>query len=237
MRLTERDLRTLKWIGEQFVVNVKELDALLCLDAEQHHLAPIGQFYVRDLLHRWKKAGLVQTTTPLRRGSHVFLTADGIRLTGLPFAPRTPSTSDVARLTHHDGVNALRIFLERQAWQGRQVMAWVSERSLMQQQKLFAKAHPHQSVPHRPDAEIHTGDQCIAIEYEKAYKRPIKLKTVLQDYLFRETHTGVRYFCETPAIQESVTRAILATLLDLPLAQREDLRQKIVAEVVPWNVG
>lgn len=235
MRLTERDVRTLKWIGEQFVVNIKELDALLCLDAEQHHLPPIGQFYVRDLIHRWKKSGLVQTTTPLRRGSHVFLTAQGIRLTGLPYAPRTPSTSDVARLTHHDGVNALRIFLERQAWQGNQVMTWVSERSLMQEQKLFAKAHPHQPTPHRPDAEILTGDECIAIEYEKAYKRPVKLQSVLQDYLFRETYTGVRYFCETPAIQQSVARTIQATLHELPLAQREELQHKVTAEVAPWN--
>lgn len=237
MRVTERDLRILKWICEQFVVNTKELDALLCFDAEHHYLAPIGECFVRDLLHRWRRAGLAQTTTPLRRGSHVFLTASGIRLTGLPFAPRTPSTSDVARLTHHDGVNALRIFLERQAWQAHQVMTWVSERSLMQQQKQFAKEFPHQSVPHRPDAEIYTGEFCIAIEYEKAYKRPSKLKTVLQDYLFNERYTQIRYFCETTAIQQSVSRAILATLQDLPSLQREELHQKVIAEVLPWNVG
>lgn len=234
MKVTERDLRILKWIGEQFVVNVKELDQLLCFDADKHHLDPIGEYYVRDLVRRWKKAGIVQTAYPLKRGLHVFLTSQGVRITGLPFTPRTPSTSDVAHLTHHDGVNQIRLYLEQQAWRNTQVMSWVSERSLMQQQKFIAKEQPHQPLPHRPDAEIYTREECIAVEYEKAYKRPAKLKSVLHDFLFSDRYSRVFYFCETPAIQQSIARAVSAIIPELPLPQHEHLEGKVIPTLMPW---
>lgn len=233
MKVTERDVRILSWIGEQFIVNTKELDRLLCVDAEKHHLQPIGEYFVRDLLNRWKRAGLVQTVYQLKRGSHVFLTAQGIRLTGLPYVPRTPGVSDVAHLTHHDGVNQVRLQLEYAAWKGHQVMSWVSERSLMQHEKLEAKEHPHQPARHRPDALIYTGDECVAIEVEKAYKRPSKLKGVLQGYLFTDWYTQVRYYCETPAIQRSIERILYSILNELPVLQCEHLKRKIFPLPMP----
>lgn len=233
MKVTDRDVRILSWIGEQFIVNAKELDRLLCVDAEKHHLQPIGEYFVRDLLNRWKRAGLVQTVYQLKRGSHVFLTAQGIRLTMLPFSLRTPGISDVAHLTHHDGVNQVRLYLEYAAWKGHQVMSWVSERSLMQHQKLEAKEHPHQPTPHRPDALVYTGDECIAIEVEKAYKRPSKLKGVLQEYFYTDRYTQVLYYCETIAIQNSIERTLQSILHELPEPQREHMKGKIIPLPMP----
>lgn len=221
------------WIGEQFIVNSRELDYLLCFDAEKHNLQPIGEYFVRDVVHRWKRDGLVQTSYQLRRGNHVFLAAQGIRATGLPFAPRTPGTSDVAHLTHHDSVNIVRLFLEKEAWRNRQVMSWVSERSLMQQEKLEAKEHPHAPKIHRPDAVIHTGNERIAIEIEKAYKRPSKLRGILQGYLYTELYTEIRYYCETPAIQHAIERTVHAILQELPAPQREHLTEKILCLPMP----
>lgn len=233
MQFTDRDIRILTWIGEQFIVNSQELDRLLCFDAEKHHLQQIGEYFVRDLVNRWKRAGLVQTAYQLKRGRHVFLTAQGIRATGLPYVPRTPGISDVSHLTHHDGVNMVRLALEREAWKYRQVISWIPERSLLQQEKLEAKQHPHQPKLHRPDAVIHTGEENLAIEVEKAYKRPSKLKGVLQGYLYTDRYTQVRYYCETPAIQQSIERTLQAILGELSEPQRQHVTGKILSLPMP----
>jgi len=229
MKVTERDLRLLTWIGEQFIVNVRELADVIEFDRQKYGLSPIGRHFLRDTIHRWKSVGLVRTAYQLRRGSHVFLTAQGIRATNLPFSPRTPGFSDVAHLTHHDGVNKVRVHLEYQASQNRQIIQWISERALMQHEKLVAQTHPHAPKTHRPDGVMIVGENIIAIEVEKAYKRPSKLKTILQGYLYTTQYTQIRYYCETPAIQQSIQRTINTLLDELPAPQQTQLRDKVVA--------
>ena len=222
MKVTERDLRLLAWIGEQFIVNIRELDGVIQFDAQKHHLPTVGKHFTRDTVHRWKDAGLIKTSYQLRRGSHVFLTAQGIRATDLPFSPRTPSVSDVAHLTHHDSVNRVRLHLEKQMWQAHHTMRWVSERALMQHQRKGIKAH-------RPDGVMMVGEHIIAVEVEKAYKRPSKLKQILQEYLYSIHYTQTRYYCETSAIQQSIQRGIDKLLADLPSQQQTQLHDKVVA--------
>ncbi|HRF98063.1 MAG TPA: hypothetical protein PLZ51_22810, partial [Aggregatilineales bacterium] len=68
------------------------------------------------------------------------------------------------------------------------------------------------------------GENIIAIEVEKAYKRPSKLKTILQGYLYTTQYTQTRYYCETPAIQQSIQRGITSLLDELPVPQQAQLR-------------
>lgn len=233
MKVTERDIRLLNWIGEQFIVNIRELEGVIQFDAQKHHLPSVGKHFTRDSIHRWKDAGLVQTSYQLRRGSHVFLTAQGIRATGLPFSPRTPAISDVAHLTHHDGVNRVRLHLEYEMWQAHYTMRWISERTLMQHQKQEAKTHPHAPKSHRPDGVVMVGEHIIAVEVEKTYKRPSKLKQILQEYLYSIQYTQTRYYCDTSAIQQSIQRGIDKLLSDLPSQQQTQLQDKVVALTFP----
>jgi hypothetical protein len=108
-------------------------------------------------------------------------------------------------------------------------MTWISERTLMQHEKLEAQLHPHAPKTHRPDGVMIVGENIIAIEVEKAYKRPSKLKTILQGYLYTTQYTQTRYYCETPAIQQSIQRGITSLLDELPHPQQAQLRDKVVA--------
>lgn len=223
MHITARDRRLLTWIGEQFILNRRELDVLLQLDAAQHNLKRLGEYVGRDLVARWKRGGLVDSVHQLQRGSHIFLTGKGIHTAGLPYSGRTPGRMHVAHLSHHDGVNRVRLGLEQWAWQQAVELQWVSERALLQQ----ASTLPPNQRPHRPDGVVHYADMCIAIEVERAYKRPVTRKKILQGYLYQTQYTHVHYYCDSSALQRSLARTLHTCLTDLPLIEQSQLKERI----------
>lgn len=63
MKVTERDLRLLTWIGEQFIVNVRELADVIELDRQKYGLPPIGRHFLRDTIHNGKVKALMALQT------------------------------------------------------------------------------------------------------------------------------------------------------------------------------
>ena len=127
-------------MGEQYLVNKRELAALLDLDHRRHghaagHPAP-GRYDARDLITRWRKHGLIKTIYRSRRGVHAYLTADGLHISGLPYTARKLTGTNISSLDHHDAVNRLRLHLEADFDPAQAECYWVSERRLMQEQPL-----------------------------------------------------------------------------------------------------
>jgi hypothetical protein len=234
IQLTARDTRLLQWVGEQFVVNVRELERLVVMDAQHQGLVPAGKYLGRDTLRRWKQAGWVETLHVLKRGSHVFLTALGTRLTGLPYAPRTPGKADLAHLTHQDGVNKVRLYVEKTAWEQKQACRWVSERTLLQQQLLARQSQPHQLLPHRPDGIVYWEAMCIAIEVERSHKRVDRLRHILEGYLYSTNYHQAYFFCDTPALEQAVQHHWAAVVATLPVHEQSTLQNKVVVMALPW---
>lgn len=233
IQLTARDERLLKWIGEQFTVNQRELEALMLVDAANHGLRQPGKYLARDTLQRWKQAGWIQTLYALRRGIHLYLTAQGIRLTDLPYAPRTPGKADMAHLTHQDGVNRVRLYLEKAAWEQGQLCRWVSERTLLQQQQVTRQTQPHQPLAHRPDGVVDWGEACIAIEVECSHKRADRVKQILEAYLYSTEYHHAYFFCDTPAIEHTIQRTWQYLLNTLPSHDQAALHTKVVVMALP----
>jgi hypothetical protein len=235
MRLTERDFRLLSWIGEQFIINKCELTELLVLDAEKHHLE-LGEHVTAGIISRWKRYGLVKSFHQLQRGSHLYLTGQGIQNIGLSFQAKTPGRSAFSHLTHHDVVNQLRLHLERRAWLHKYQLLWLSERRLLQQERSTNGEYVFERRLHRPDALItEDGVENIALEVERTYKRPKRLQAILNDYVYHPTYSQVRYYCSNHKIYQNVQRALKVVLADTPLIHQPNLQQKVCLQMLPFD--
>jgi hypothetical protein len=235
MRLTTRDLRLLNWIGEQLVVNKCELTELLILDAERHDIN-LGQHVRNGLISRWRKHGWIETFHELQRGSHLYLTGKGIQVAGLTFKAKTPGRSAFSHLTHHDCVNRLRLYLERETFQVGQNLVWLSERRLMQMEREKGGEYVFETRTHRPDGIILRDDgQQIAIEVERTYKRPKRLQAILNQYLYHPHYVQVRYYVRDTKIEQNVGRALRAVLYDTPLMHQTELQEKVQIQRLPFD--
>lgn len=232
MRLTERDFRLLRWVGEQFLINTCELTELLHSDAQRHYLE-LGEHAMRGLLNRWRKYQLVETFHQLRRGIHIYLTAKGTEVAGLPFKASRPRHNAFNHLSHHDALNRLRLHLEREAWQAGQELLWISERHLIQQERT-QNGEYKPGKEHRPDAILQTPMGDVAIEVERTYKRPGRLKEILNGYLYRSQYALVQYYYSSPRIQQNVQRALKIILSDTPLIYQVELQEKIQILPLPF---
>jgi hypothetical protein len=183
LRLTERDVASLLFLGEMYGAQVDQLEQLLATSPGA----------VRQVLWRWRKGGLVETTKLGPGPQWCYLTRKGLELTGLGYSPRPPS---LARLRHVRAVVAVRLTLE--AWPlyrdagGR----WRSEREL---RAVEAAARPGVGrVGHVPDGEIVWGStdhdenaggqfagQVWAVEVELTPKTTDRTAAIMAELLSR----------------------------------------------------
>lgn len=235
MQVTERDIRLLSWIGEQLVINKCELAELVALDALKHGLQ-VGQHVTNGLMGRWQAAAWVQSFHHLQRGKHLYLSKRGLREVGLNFKAVTPGRSAFTYLSHHDAVNRLRLYLEREAWLAGQTWVWISERRLMQMEKAQVGAMWFDHKQHRPDAVIRLDEKTdVAIEVERSYKRPKRLETILGEYLYQSQYAQVRYYYSNTQIYLNLERTLQSLLEATPLMGAPTLAAKIQVCALPFH--
>src|SRR3954468_23771372 len=164
VRATERDLRLLRWVAEQYAVSIPQLARLM---GRSEHAA-------RWLRARWQRAGWVQGRTLLvGRPVFVWLTRDGSRVAGAAFKAWEPNAGALA---HIEAVNDVRLLVA----QRRPEAVWVCEREL--------SARPLPGAPsvraHRPDAVVNVdGDRRVAVEVELTLKSRARLERIVGQLL------------------------------------------------------
>lgn len=201
--LTERDLRCLRWIGEQYTIRFDMLQKLLGRAAKQaNSAAPINgvlsERNTRKAIRRWFDTGLVTYKKILfAEPGYVWLTALGMKTAQLPYKPYTPA---VASLPHLHALAALRLNLEGH-YQTR--LTWTAERELRRTQERLGKAQ--RSGWHLPDALVTLDEQVVAIEVELTLKSDQRLSETVER--LAQQYAGVWYFV-TDEVRAAVDKAI-----------------------------
>lgn len=198
MQWTKRDREALQWIGEQYAIRMDQLAVLLGRSATEPTRAPgiLGNETVRKLVHRWKKAGLVDRAI-LARGEPgwVWLTREGLDQMELEYRLWEPKAQS---LPHLFAINQARLLVEVRQPEAE----WRSER-MLNSGRPFLRSQTR--LEHRPDAEVVLGQQVVAIEVERSVKAALRLRTIF--YELARTYAGIWYFCP-PAIQKPLEQAL-----------------------------
>lgn len=190
VRLTPRDIETLRFIGEQYAVRLDVLQRLLGRDPGPGIETPgqVSESAARVWLRRMKAIGAIdhQVIYYGERG-YVWLLPYGLQLADLDFKPLVPKPSTL----HHlfwCAVARLDVEKRHPEWQ------WRSERYLRSE-------HAKEHTPKKgllaldvPDAEVTTARGTIAIEVELSEKQPARLDAILRR---RASYYTTFYFCTT----------------------------------------
>jgi hypothetical protein len=177
IQLTDRDLRIMRWIGEQYAVRLDHLQQLLGQEAgrgakQEGH---ISESATRLVVARWVRADLATWKKfMVDEPSWVWLTPKALRELGLPYKRYEPS---LTRLDHLWVINAVRLLLKEELPDA----TWRSERTL----RVTLPYLKGGFFPHLPDAELIWGEETIAIEVEVTPKKPQELRDILEDLTTR----------------------------------------------------
>ena len=180
VRLTDRDIASLRWVGEQYAVRIDQLTRLLGRPS-----SAVSDSTARGVVARWVRAGLAESKKLIAgEPGFVWVTRRGLRHVDLPYKPWEPS---VGILNHVYWVNQVRFSVEsRHA--GSQ---WVPERELRQgaaMQTFDRKAHV-------ADGELHLDRGTVAIEVELTAKSVPRRRTIMSELASR--YSTVWYFAPT----------------------------------------
>jgi hypothetical protein len=176
VELTERDMTTLKWIGEQYAAAFNQLQRILGSQAGAGAQTPgmLSESATRVWLTRMKALGVIETDRPFKAlPAFVWLRPAGLQLAGLDFKYLKPS---VVTLYHLYWCNEVRLFLARR----RPDDQWVPERQLRSQHAQAGKGQARRSQrPDLPDAHLITEKGPLAIEIELSDKQAARLEGIL----------------------------------------------------------
>lgn len=196
-RLTWRDLRALRFIGEQYAVTHEQLERLLALFAddgsERERVQTRLAYRARN---RWGRAGLVEARQVLAGAPPIiWLTARGRALVELDVRSWRPTMNTVR---HVPAVTEARLFLEARRPDGE----WVPERLLTRESPAGAAS----AAARRPDGEFRYDGHVLAVEVELSAKKESRLRSIVRDRL--ERYDAVWYFApaEPAHLRELVKR-------------------------------
>ncbi len=165
-RATERDLRLLRIVGEQYAVTLPQLAVMM---GRSVHAA-------RWLRDRWRRAGWIDSRTVLvGRPAFLWPTRVGLRAAGLDYPGWGPTPGALA---HVEAVTDVRLHLQAAAPDA----GWVSERDI----SLVTPGE------HRPDGLLVVGDRQVAIEVELTRKSRARTRGIMCELVAR--YPGVVYF-------------------------------------------
>jgi hypothetical protein len=199
LRLTWRDLRTLRFIGEQYAVTQEQLERLLARfsdDEADRTRERVGTRWAQRIRTRWVRAGIAEARQVLGgRPPVVWLTARGRQLIDLEVRSWRPSMNSIA---HVPAVVEARLFLEDRRPDGE----WIPERLLAKEGSTAGAS----SAGRRPDGEFHYDGAVLAVEVELSAKKESRLKAIVRDRL--ERYDAVWYFAPTdpPSLRELIKR-------------------------------
>lgn len=165
IRLTDRDLLTLRWIGEQYAVRLDILQRLLGRDTQQATKEPdiVTESTARRVIGRWKAEGLVESRKFFfGKPEWVWLSTAGLSQMNLVYRTWSPK---VSTLDHFHSVNQVRLRIEKGYEES---FVWRGERELRRRYR------DERSI-HVPDAELLHEAGVIGIEVELTQKSQNRL--------------------------------------------------------------
>ena len=190
-RAAERDLYLLRWVGDQFAVDTKQLKILMNRWKRTHEPEWQGESLsdetVKYLIKRWRRAGWVESRTLLAgEPPWVWLSKGGLEALGLEYPAYEPG---VGRLNHIYSVNMVRLYIEKRL--GDEVR-WISERQINTERKEQGKRH-------LVDGEAIYQDMVIGVEVEQTQKSRRRLASIVRE--LREDYEAVWYFVADTAME------------------------------------
>lgn len=184
-RLTERDVKILTWMGEQYAIRLDYLQELLgrirqprpkAVDPETGEIktGAVSISTANSAIKKWADNHLVKTVRARGdRPTYAYLTAAGLREVGLPYRDTAPS---LARIRHIDAGNKVRMRLAELY----PTAIWVSERELLQRVNRLSEKE-RSKIDHVPDAELHMEDgRLIIIEIELTRKTRERTSSIMR---------------------------------------------------------
>lgn len=179
VRLTERDLTSLRWIGDQYAIRLDQLAVLLGRTVGR----VLTDSTTRAAVTRWNRAGLASTRkVTVGEPGLVWLTARGLREVGLSFKSWEPVASTAS---HVYWTNQVRLHVE----QRHPELAWRAERHMR-------AGKPMQTISddasHIADGELHSPDAIVGIEVELTSKSAPRREAIMR--ILTDTYQTVWYF-------------------------------------------
>ena len=179
IKITERDLSVLRFIGEQYAVRQDQLARLL----KRPDLGSLSDSATRAVIARWERAGLTESRKVIAdEPRFVWLTRRGLDEVGLAFKRWVPTA---ASLAHIFWTNQVRIHTEER----HPSSSWRSERELRKGRamQLISDQHCHQV-----DAEIILREGVVAVEVELTSKSVDRRRSIMAEVAKR--YATVWYF-------------------------------------------
>lgn len=195
IKITERDLSVLRFVGEQYAIRADQLARLLKRPAE----GVLSESATRAVIARWEKAGLTDSRKVIAdEPKFVWLTRRGLDEVGLSFKPWTPTA---ASLAHIFWTNQVRIHTESRHPEA----SWRSERELRKGRVMQSIST---AASHEVDAEIHLPQGVVAVEVELTAKSVERRRSIMSEVAGR--YATVWYFAprNVQALLEETASAI-----------------------------
>jgi hypothetical protein len=182
-----RNLRLLRWAGEQYGARMDHLQALTGTTKSN----------LRTVTGTLRRAGLLRTERIIMdQPPWVIPSLQGLRACNLPYQKWTPM---LGRLVHVGAINDVRIHVE-----GRTPQAdWISERQIRFEEAGVNVGHPDRRHKHLPDGVVLLDGRSMAIEVELTVKLNHRLESILNELTAR--FDAVMYFC-APVPYRQLTR-------------------------------
>jgi hypothetical protein len=179
-RVMERDLRILRWAGEQYAARLDHVRVLM-------GVTTMPSIY--NMMKRLRKAGLAQTQRVLEgQPLWVVPTKLGLEVCELPYRAWSLRLGSVM---HVGAICDVRVHIEERS----PGMEWVSERRLMLQMRAKGRAVP--------DGVAIVAGRRAAIEVELSHRTDGSLRRVLDER--SRCYDGVVYYC-APETYRQLTR-------------------------------
>lgn len=195
IKITERDLSVLRFVGEQYAVRADQLARLLKRPRE----GVLSESATRAVIARWEKAGLTDSRKVIAdEPKFVWLTRKGLDEVGLAFKPWTPTA---ASLAHIFWTNQVRIHTEDR----HPAASWRSERELRKGRVMQSVST---AASHEVDAEIHLPQGVVAVEVELTAKSVERRRSIMSEVASR--YATVWYFAprNVQALLEETAAAV-----------------------------
>ena len=173
IRTTERDLRLLRVVGEQYALSVPQLARVM---GRSEHAG-------RWLRERWQRAGWVEGRALIvGRPPFVWLTRRGLSAAGLDYAVWRPTPGALA---HVAAVTEVRLDVQHRHPNAE----WVAERDL-------ARVGSGRAA-HRPDGLVVMDGRAVAVEVELTQKERRRAARIMSDLVV--AYQSVTYFASPGA--------------------------------------
>lgn len=183
VRLTERDVSCLLWVGQQYAIRIDQLARLLGRPAGR----TLAESTTRAAVKRWTRAGFVGSRkVTVGDPAFVWLTRRGLREVGLPFKAWEPSASTASHLYW---TNQVRLYVEDRHPE----FDWTPERTMRCGRELQTISD---SSSHIADGELHSNGAVVGIEVELTSKSASRRDAIMRK--LTSAYQTVWYFAPEP---------------------------------------